>query len=388
MVTEKDIEFLTRFSAGEHLVLSLYLNVDGHQVTREEYRSSAVSLAHQARTLLKERALSKTQEREVLQDIERFENYILNDFDRHGVRGLAYFACGPLNFLQIYRLPRPVNTQVVIDKDPYTKPLMGLLEDLKRYCVLLIDREKARIFSVYLGEIEEFTEVFDEVPPQVREGGWYGLEEKHIHRHIEDHVLHHLKHVAQVLFDEFHRRKFDRLILGGTPENLSLFQELLHPYLKERLVARIDLPVTAPVREVLEKSLEVDLQIEREEEWQKFERYREAEAHGLGVYRLKSVARAIAWNEADTILVEHGLAAPGIRCQDCGYLGPQEGEQCPLCGSSALEPKPEVVDEMLEEARQRGMTIEFFSPVGVLRAREGIAAILRYKPQVTPQTYS
>lgn len=54
----------------------------------------------------------------------------------------------------------------------------------------------------------------------------------------------------------------------------------------------------------------------------------------------------------------------------------------------ALEPKPEVVDEMLEEARRRGMTIEFFSPVGVLRAREGIAAILRYKPQVTPQTYS
>jgi peptide chain release factor subunit 1 len=39
-----------------------------------------------------------------------------------------------------------------------------------------------------MGEIEEQTEILDDVPPKVRGAGWYGLSEKRIERHVEDHL--------------------------------------------------------------------------------------------------------------------------------------------------------------------------------------------------------
>ncbi len=37
-----------------------------------------------------------------------------------------------------------------------------LLDEFERYCVLVADARKARIFSLYLGDLEEYYDVFVE----------------------------------------------------------------------------------------------------------------------------------------------------------------------------------------------------------------------------------
>ena len=47
---------------------------------------------------------------------------------------------------------------------PYLRPLIAALDEYARYGVVLMDKEKARFFTVYMGEIQEHEAVFDEVP--------------------------------------------------------------------------------------------------------------------------------------------------------------------------------------------------------------------------------
>jgi hypothetical protein len=49
----------------------------------------------------------------------------------------------------------------------------------------LVDRTRARIFEIFMGEIEEQTEILDNVPSKIREAGWYGLSERRIERHAD-----------------------------------------------------------------------------------------------------------------------------------------------------------------------------------------------------------
>src|SRR5207245_2033727 len=109
-------------------------------------------------------------------------------------------------------------------------------------------REKARIFLAKMGQIREVSDLFDDVPGQHEQGGW---SQARYQRHIEEHVGRHLKRVAEVLLRFFKRRNFDHLILAGPEEILPQFEQALHDYLRQRVVARTTLAMTATPADVL-----------------------------------------------------------------------------------------------------------------------------------------
>lgn len=89
-----------------------------------------------------------------------------------GTRLLVIFAAA--DFFQEYRLPVALPSRLYVDPDPYIRPLTVLLDEFNRYCVVLVDRKRARAFDMYLGEMEEAVEYWRARPragsPRAREG--------------------------------------------------------------------------------------------------------------------------------------------------------------------------------------------------------------------------
>src|SRR5207245_419372 len=150
---------------------------------------------------------------------------------------------------------------------------------------------------------------FSAVPGRHDRVGW---SQGRYQRHIEDHVERHLRHVGEELFRYYKRRGFDHLILAGPDEVVAEFERDLHDYLKRRIVARLTLPVTASAAEVLERSLQVEEDVEARRERGVLERMNaEAAAGRQAVIGLERVLAALNDKRIDTLVVPLGLAVEG-----------------------------------------------------------------------------
>jgi peptide subunit release factor 1 (eRF1) len=312
------------------------------------------------------------------QDFKHILNYVTLDFDGKGTRCLVIFSSSKQNFWQVYRLPQPVKSRLIVSNEPYVRPLTTLLDEYKRYCTVVVSRDKARIFEVYLGEITEHTDIFSEVPGKVRIAGWYGLEERRIERHIDDQIHRHLKQVADATLNFFKEKKFDWLIIGGKKETLTAFERHLHSYLQERIVGRIDLEPDASLHEALARTQEIARRVEREEEQALIQRLMdEANSNGLGVLGLEDTLKAVWQGQVNTLILKNDLTVPGYVCPKCGYMSVEESE-CPI-DQIAMTPTPDILEEAVESAILQNCQIEHVMESQELDNVGGIGAILRFK---------
>lgn len=324
-------------------------------------------------------------------------------------------------------LPLDLRDRIVVDRSPYASPLSSLIDQYERYGVILADSRRARLFEVYLGEVEGWEELSSEpVSPdeRIREagpqrrrsgapgapsksgaapgsvqggshstigtGGYQGLDDRRIERH-EKSVLHqHLGYVADRAFGRFRVRPFDRLIIAGTREVLPLLEEHLHSYLKQRVVAREnDIPLDIARDEARKRILAIEARIEEQKERELIAQVRNnLGREGLGTIGLDDTLRALFFGQVRTLVVQDALVQPGRECPECHFLfqRPQDEQErtptlveCPLC-KRATRRVPDIIDEAVELAIMTGAHVEH-----VQYARDeianlgGMAALLRFK---------
>ncbi len=392
LIRESDLRALRELIGKGGPVVSLYLNVTPPRPFKSELRS----LLRDKWERLQDAGLDRDLLRRIEGIFESLKAYVdeLRSLER--TRLLAIFAAGE-DFFQEYRLPVALPSRLYVDPDPYIRPLTVLLDEFNRYCVVLVDRKRARAFDMYLGEMEEDVGALEnETPSWISEGEgraargtavgtgpWAGWRESKIQRHIADHVHRHFKEVAGLLFDHFKRRGFDRLIVGG-PEGaegkvVPGFLDHLHSYLRERLAGVFAGEMDLPVNEIKRRALEVAVRDERREEEALIERLL-AEANregGLGVLGLNDVVLALMMSQVHTLVLEHDYQERGWVCPRDHHLAMAAGE-CPLCGGE-LEEVEDFVDEVVEEAIEQGAEVEH-----VFTEHEGfrdwrIGAILRFR---------
>ena len=114
--------------------------------------------------------------------------------------------------------------------------------------MVLVDRQRARLFRFEQGELSEGTEVFDAVPRRHDQGG---RSASNIQRHTDELAHKHLKHAAEVTFEEVGRNPVDHLILGGPHEVVTEFEEK-YAQLEQALVAAVrKLPAGVALRHVV-----------------------------------------------------------------------------------------------------------------------------------------
>ncbi len=385
MITYHQIEQLFELKPGKEPVVSFYLNSDLRQSTVEQQKIVAKNLISERIKELSSKDLDPSVKKLIKADLERVLKFVEDELTGgHSYRGLVVFCSGPLDFWQIYRLPRSVKDAAIVDYKPYIRPLTVILDEYHRFAVLLVDREKAQLYEFYMGEIMEHEHVFDEVPGKVRIAGWYGLEERRIERHIEDHVHRHYKRVAEILFRHFKKHHFDYLILGGHEAELPVFENHLHPYLRERIAGRFHVDETYLRKDkpkIKEQVLSIEEQFERNHELKLVEEVlQKARSQDLGVLGLKPTLEALRLGAVHTLLIDDDWTTRGVVCNQCGYLG-TEGKNCPIC-HAALTEKEDIVEEAIELAAQQNAYIEHIYADSPLSQEGHIGALLRFRPNL------
>jgi peptide subunit release factor 1 (eRF1) len=365
------VEQLVTFRSEAAPVLSVYLNTTPERQTRRAFRIAFRDLVQQLEAQIAHDEERRKALRREAEKVQRF----LETYEPHG-RGLVIFSCQPAGFWQVYQLPRPVLDNVVFDTSPYVRPLLDILDEYERYAVALVDKERARLFSIYLGQIEERTDFSDLVPPKHKQGGW---SQANFQRHHDAHVSWHLKHVATHLADLARRRHFDRLILAGPEEPVTELEHLLPATLRARVVGRLALEYFVTPQTVLDQSLPLIEQVERQSEQRLVTDLLDtARSGGRAVLGIERVLEMLQQGRVWRLVVAEGFRAQGSACPNCGLLSVPAQETCPACGQ-AMQPAPELVERMEELALQQGAQVEtVHGPAAtLLQEAGGIGAFIR-----------
>ena len=213
--------------------ISFYLNLEPTEFATPPARASAIrSLLDEGEKKLKE--VEGDAKRMLRADFERAREFFNHDLPTDGARGLAVFFLGENDLFEVIRLPRPVQSEVVISDSPFIEPLVDLVSG--SWCILLCNRRSGRIFRGSTDRIEEVARITsEEVPPQADAGG---LSQSRYERGQDEEVHRHLKRVADVLHRRFRRARFDHLLIGSPEELTSEVERTLHPDIAHRLAGR------------------------------------------------------------------------------------------------------------------------------------------------------
>jgi peptide chain release factor subunit 1 len=372
MIRREQLEVLERFDGGGANVLSAYLDVEPERRRRGAYTIVFRDLVRDIR-----RRLDKDARRDLAAESARIEEWLQTA--RPDGRGVAVFSCLPRDLWQVHVLPDPVRDVVEYDAAPHLAPLLDVIDEYERYAVAVVDKEKARLLTVYMGEIEESDAFKDFVPGKHDQGG---PAQARYQRHHETHVLWHLKHVVATLEDMLSRRAFDRLILGGPEEATSELSELLPERLAERLVSVIPVDSAASAAQILELTLEVERGVERDAEMRLVNELLDlAGGGGRAACGPGATIDALVLGEVSTLVLADGLRASGSECPNCGHLEWGTAGTCPVCGH-ALRPGEDIVDRLVQRAAGQSGEVEIVHDEAAQRLTDscrGVGGVLRFR---------
>lgn len=380
IITKEHIDELLEIKPAGTLVTSFYLNVDPRHTNPTAYKTITNSLLHTKLRSLEKENWSKKQLAAVKEDFEKIEYEVTNSFVPAGkVRGLVIIADGTRDLYLVYRVAQPVKSQVVVDPNPYIRPLVAILDEYHRLMLVLVDKQEARLLEVYMGEVLEHNAYRSDIEGKVRKGGWYGLEERRIERSIKNKVIRHYHTVANALLEHFRMGHFEYLFIGIKPEDYSLFFPLLHSYLQPRIKGRLNLSPKDHINTIIEAALETEKKINEEDDSMILERLIEAlHKGGLAAKGIENVLRAIPMGACQALVVDDNYRLPGYICKECSYLDLKAGN-CPFCGKETLSVE-DVVEEAMEEVLlQRGEIKYITANHPRLKDIDHIGAFLRYK---------
>lgn len=369
-ITEDAIRRLAEFRADQGPVVSCYLDVDGRRYVRsQDVESELDHLLREAREQGGDAASA---------DLERIGAFVRDGFDRSRTRGLAIFSSVANDLFQVVPLPVSVVNRVVINSAPAVGQLESVVQELERFGVLLVDKQRARMFVFQLGELVDHSELFEAKPrdyDSIGELDRVGYD-KAMH-HVEELVAQHLRHAAGVAFEVFQKHGFERLTIGAPAELMQTMKAVLHPYLRDRLCEPIDVPVTASVEDIRRAAMTVEAQVERQREAERIARLREVVGRGgKAVAGLDDTLRALVERRVEMLFVSKGYQETGWRCDRCGYLC-HKGPTCPVDGTQ-MSKVDDIVEEAVDMALSQSCRVEVCVDNADLDVMGRIGALLRF----------
>jgi len=380
VLTRGELEKLAGVPEGEKFYLSLYLTVDPATNPNQEYLRLAKNLVKQEIGRWEESGeLSKGELRELSEGCENLLQYlVLNQGSFR--KGLVVFSDPQKEFWKEYHLAVAVPPRFVIDKRPYLKPLVRLFDDYEPFLIVLVDRRRARLFLVQLGEVLVYVEEsHPEIPGKHKKGGWRAWEQSKFSRQIEKMVTFHLEEVAEMLEDFLKNQEINRVAVGGPVEAVSQFKELLPAWVQEKVSAYLSTEMTTAEKDLVEQALKVLEQVEREQEDRLVEELLNRVAKGdRAAIGVDDVLAKVEQGQVHKLVVAAEFERPGYRCPNCGSLFAQQRDTCFCCGHY-LEEIPNLIDHIVKEAVNQGARIEVVKrDHSRLMEAGGIGALLRF----------
>lgn len=377
MITLTDIEALAqRHATPGSPVLSVYLDID---------QSKAVNLHRRFEATLENmlRAIDRPSDPAFLSsfsaDAERVRQYVAHLEPR--AKGLICFADDSEKFFWTWEIKAPVHNLARWSETPYIAPLLAILDEHERYGVVLADKQQARLFTVYIGEIEEHMEALAPAPVRLTKstGTDHMLSERRFQSKAEMHVHWHLKHVAEMLNKLVDQYGFDRLLLAGPVETTAELHRLLSKRVAARVVERLSLTTKATASEVLQETLRVEQQVERATEKQLVEELIAADGHNPVTLGIEPTVRAVCEERLWRLVYADGFSSDGGQCTNCSMLFAKTQGSCDYCGG-AIKRIDDLLEVIIERSLQQDGNVEEVEGEAASRLQQvgGIGAVLRF----------
>jgi hypothetical protein len=394
VISRSDLEELAgRASQPESPVLSIYLDVDQ---SKPANRNKGYLAALKDRLRALERQVTggaaapstaggaaparAADAREYARDAQRVLDFVAG-LEAHG-RTLALFCDASADFLWSRELRVSLGACACWEEKPHVRPLAEALDEYERFGVVLANRERARVFVVALGEIEEDRGV--SAPEKIKEiaspGNDYILSQDNLQRREDEHALWHLKQVAEELDRRQAKHRFDRLILAGPQEITRELQGILPKRLRGLVVRCIALPVEASEQTVLNETLRIEQEVERAAELELVEELLTRAGKGArGAISIEPTLDAMRLGRILKLVYVDGYAPAGVECVNCRSLFLDGVSACAYCGSG-VRPAPDVVARLVSMVVDSGGRAEVVRGAAAERLKNAgsIGAFLRF----------
>ena len=354
------LDRLAAFEAGPYPVVSLYLNLQPNARGRSSFEPFLrKELGGRLDTY------AETPERLSLQhDARRIEEYL--DTVERSANGMALFACDQANLWEAFQLAAPIETnRLCISDQPHLYPLARLLDEYRRYLVLLADTNQARIF-VFAVNAAERKEHIERMKTKRHKSG--GMSQARYRRHLAHYHQQHAAEIAEMITRTVRGEKIDQVIISGEHMMVALLREQLPKDVSERVVDVLKLNVHTPESAIVDATIAAmrmqDAQTDRERVDALVGEYR---ANGLACVGLEATERALAAGQVDELVI---AASPdGIACARLRTAGAEDNR-------TAAE---QAADGLITSARNTSAAIRFIEDASIAATIRGVGAFLRFK---------
>ncbi|MFZ1140794.1 MAG: host attachment protein [Candidatus Sulfotelmatobacter sp.] len=301
----------------------------------------------------------------------------------NGTHGKAVFACAAQNIWCEYDVPASLpGTQLFVDRHFHLKPIAYLLGASPLLGVVLVDRHRARIFDLRLGELTEREDLFHPIPRRGRSDGFAGYDGGHAQRRVEDEIRQHFKNVAESVKALLEKGVFEKWILACQDAHLSVLEPQLHSYVSQALIGRFHADVGHTTRDEIRTHAQQIL-----ERWQSDRRHDlvgqvlgQARSSGRGVTGLRRVLRSLELGEVQTLLLGENLQGHAVECAGCGHIDAHLVSSCPACGKATQE-IVDVGEAILPWVIRRDIETFYVKDDAEFDKVGNIAALLRFRSE-------
>jgi peptide subunit release factor 1 (eRF1) len=260
------------------------------------------------------------------------------------------------------------------------RPLVAVMATFPRCCIALIDRERARLFTLWMDELVEHTGMFDALPRIGRSDGFGGYDAGHLERKYDNEAKRHFKGVADRLLELQKKEDYSAIVIGCRDEIWPEFEAQLHPYIKQKLAGRFAIdPAVATAEQVQTQAQQ--LLTERElDNTQGLVRevVGEAQRNGRGSLGLRHVLSSLERGEVQTLLITENFTASAVECTNCGHLDTRMVKTCAVCGHETREVE-DVTDAIIGRSIATGVEVVYIRDSTPLDQAGNIAALLRFR---------
>jgi len=237
-ITEDTVRALAAVRGTQAPVTTCYLDVDGrHFTTRGDVQREFASLVKRA-------GVDGRANPSVTKDVERMARHV------RATSGAALGA-SPCSRARPTASGRCTSCPVSSPHNcswaspPSVHQLEDLIDKFVRLAVLLTDRQRARVLVYEQGQVVGERDVVDPLERQ-GEDARGELVKTRVSSQRQQQARQHVRHAAQQAFAALRDVPVEHIVVGApTPDVLSDFEQALHPYLRERVAARIVVPIGA-----------------------------------------------------------------------------------------------------------------------------------------------
>ena len=373
-VPDKLLERLLNFEPTAAPVISLYLDARADQHGQQNFLPFV-------RKQLTERSKSYENQSEERQSFEedfvRIIRYLEGEVPA-SVEGLAIFACSAENdWFEVGQFDAPFErNRVFVSDRPHLYPLARLIDQYRRYAVVLADTNRAQIFVFATGRTIGRQEVENVKTKHAKVGGW---SQARYQRHEQNYHLQHAKEVVENLEKIVQEEGIEHIILAGDEAVvIPLLRDQMSKPIAEKVIDALSLGIDTPEHEVLEESLTAFQRHDSLTDMEKVERLlNEYRADDLGVAGVPETLAALSNGQVEELLI---AAKP----ESIQYDEAEVEKVLKLYASDVVLPESldqrTIADELVRRANVLSSAkVTFIEDSTRLERVGGVGALLRYR---------